>query len=603
MHQSSRSNGPVDADSALRWRVLLVTLVTLALALLALLRHGSLGDPVAWGLVAATAAGASYLGWLGRGRRAEQSLAAEIDSRRRAEQEVRAADRVKTEILANVSHELRTPIHGMMGMADLLLASGLPPAAHEKVETIDAAAQDLLRLVDDLLDYSRIEAGRLMLHPKDFSLRELLGKVVDLLGPGAVEKGLELRLAVAPELPEELRGDPARLRQVLFNLVGNAVKFTREGYVEVRAESRDAGGGAPRVRFVVRDTGIGIPPEARSLLFAAFTQAESSSSRRFGGAGLGLAICHRIVAWMGGELDFESSRGVGSTFWFELPLTPAEGAVHTASPAVPAPAPADRGSLRVLVVDDDALNRRIALGQLQVLGYQSGFAGSGERALEALTTEAYDAVLMDCQMPELDGYETTRRLRRREAAGSLATGSPASRRRLVVIAVTARAMRGERERCLASGMDDYLAKPFRGSELGRVLDRRLHAETGEPAAAADAEPPASSFRQRIDALRRLGEATGEGVLGPAITAYSTDGARLLGEMRAALAGGDAEALGKAAHGLVSTSGMLGAERLADLLREIEARALESRLDGLDELVEEAEAEIERFGERLSAVEP
>ncbi len=546
-------------------------------------------------------------------RRTEAVLAAEIARRREAEQEAHVADRAKSEFLAKMSHELRTPLSAVIGTADLLLGAGLAPDQHRHVEVITSSAESLLALIDDTLDFAKLEAGRLRLEAVDFRLRELVERVCELVAPVAAEKGIELDVEVDAGVPDALHGDPSRLRQILLNLVGNALKFTARGWVEIRVAEVGAAEEAPRERatrihFAVRDTGIGISPRDQRRIFETFYQADSISARRFAGSGLGLAISKQLIVRMGGEIGLESERGAGSTFWFRLPLVPARG-------ELPAPGTGggetgdrdpgtrrdvDRGRFRVLVVDDNTVSRRLALAHLEAAGYRTAEAADGRSALSRLEAERFDAVLMDCQLPNLDGYETARRWRRSEAERAATEGRA---RRTPVIAVTAHAIPGEREKCLAVGMDDYLAKPYRGAELRALLDRWLRPDAEGAAAGAAAAIRAPDFEERVAALGRLGEKTGQDVLGPAIAEYSNDRGKLLGRMSRALAGGDAAAVAQAAHALLASSGALGARHVVDLLREIGARALEGEFDGLDQLLDAAEAESERFGELLATVEP
>ena len=420
---------------------------------------------------------ADLLGLLGLGvlttacvqlhRRTEESLRQEIAIRKRAEQEARTANRLKSEFVANMSHEIRTPMNGILGMADLLQHSELSGRQKEQVDVIGSSAEALLALVDDILDLSKIEAGKLALYMAEFRLAQVVELAVRLLRPKAQKKGLRLDVDVRPEAPDRCLGDAKHLRQVLLNLLGNGVKFTPEGSVELRVEERSRKGNTSRVRFSVRDTGVGIPPRIQERLFTPFTQADGSSVRRFGGTGLGLAISRQLVELMGGEIGFESTYGEGSTFWFEVPLTTLE------SGGLPLPvlegkkrrkaSTVDRSKVRLLVVDDNPVNLMVAQQQLEHLGYATDAVEDGLAALEALERTSYDLVLMDCQMPGLDGYETTRRLRRAEG----------EMRHTAVVAVTAHAMKGERERCLESGMDDYIAKPYRTEDLAAVIERWL----------------------------------------------------------------------------------------------------------------------------------
>ena len=402
-------------------------------------------------------------------RMGERQLQAEIDVRKWAEQKARAADVAKSSFLANMSHEIRTPMNGVIGMVGLLLRSPLTEEQHEQAETIDACAQSLLTLVDDILDLSKIEAGRLQVQETDVALRALAEGIIRLLRPRALAKELALRLEVVPQLPEKVRADPARLRQVLLNLVGNAIKFTPRGTVEVRvAPEREAG----MVLFTVRDTGIGISLEDQARLFLPFSQVDSTTARRFGGSGLGLAISRRLVELMDGTIGVDSERGVGSTFWFRIPLRMPEVS-PAAGPATLAAAGRSkirqRPECRLLIVEDNEINRHVLLAQLAALGFAADAVPDGEEGLVALEHSAYDAVLMDCQLPGVDGYDTTRRLRRREESG----------RHTPVIAVTAHAMKGEREKCLAAGMDDYITKPVVLEQLAALLDRWVPPEAEE----------------------------------------------------------------------------------------------------------------------------
>lgn len=382
------------------------------------------------------------------------------------------ANRAKSQFLANMSHEIRTPLNGILGAAELLNKTDLAKAERSYLEIITSSGQNLLRVIDDILDFSKVEAGKLVLDPIDFDLPETVEKVQALLEYRAISKGIELRLEIMEGVPRFLRGDPARLRQVLVNLLDNAIKFTVAGQVKLLVEAKpQVDPGERWVRFSVKDTGIGISPVVQDQLFTPFTQADSSMTRRFGGTGLGLAISQRIAQMMGGKIAITSDLGQGTTFSFSARFFASanpEGKRSLDEGSAPQAAARPKRDYRVLLVEDDPINRMIAEHQLRALGYEVETAETGRQAL-AVLDRGFDAVLMDCQMPDLDGYETTHHIRQNEAPG----------KRLPVIAVTAHAMKGEKEKCLAAGMDDFISKPFGQEELTAVLKRWLE-QPGTP---------------------------------------------------------------------------------------------------------------------------
>lgn len=370
------------------------------------------------------------------------------------------ANRAKSAFLANMSHEVRTPMSGVLGIADLLLRTDLDARQRDDVNTISSSATALLRVIDDILDFSRIEAGKLELEAVDFDLQAICEEVVALFTPRTVAKGLHLELVTDGALPPRVRGDPTRLRQILINLVGNAVKFTDQGSVTLHVERANGGQSNARLRFAVVDTGIGMEPQKLPELFGAFRQADPSTTRLVGGTGLGLTISQRLVELMGGELSVQTAAGVGSTFSFEITLAVATAPSEEVPAAVAQDQETSRGEVRILVAEDNPVNRLVLLRQLAELGYTAATAvEDGRQALAALAQDSYQLVLMDCQMPGIDGYAATRTIRGGETGG-----------RMPIIAVTAHAMKGEQQRCLQAGMDDYLVKPFRRQDLAAKLE-------------------------------------------------------------------------------------------------------------------------------------
>jgi signal transduction histidine kinase/FixJ family two-component response regulator len=508
---------------------------------------------------------------------------------RLAKEAAEQADRAKTQFLANMSHEIRTPLAGVIGLSDLMLKSRLEGPQRDYASLIQSSSEGLLRLIDDILDLSKVEAGMLIYERVPFELRALLSELVGLLRFRAREKGIALETAVADGVPEWVEGDPARLRQVLLNLVGNAIKFTEHGRVELSVAAERGNGphdrsrtekGINRLVFRVRDTGIGIPQEAHGRIFSLFSQADNSTSRRFGGTGLGLAISRRIVEQMEGEIGFESNPGQGSLFWFWLPLVAAEPVLPAAERSTAASQPGGRPK-RILLAEDDPVNQLVTVRQLEAFGYQVEAVGTGLEALEALEQVPYDLVLMDCQMPELDGYETVQRIRARSG----------ERWRLPIVALTAHAMKEDLDRCLAAGMNDYVTKPFHPETLRRTLEQWL----APPAETAE-EPRLDP--SRLEGLRELARLGGRDILAELVAKF---GERpLLTSLREALGRGDREALKLIARQLKGSSSNLGAVRLARLCGELEEMAADAGLEACARQIAGIAEEYDRVLPELAA---
>lgn len=475
--------------------------------------------------------------------------------------QLRRKSDARAEFLAAMSHEIRTPMTGVLGMADLLAAQELTAEQRRYVDSMRSSGRHLVNVINDILDFSRIETGKLALEQVDFQMSEMIEQVRSLIHPMALEKGLAFDARLDPAAAAVVRGDPTRLRQILLNLAGNAVKFTSQGSVtlEVSGEADADAGGAARYRFQVRDTGIGIPPDKLEILFSPFTQADGSTARKYGGSGLGLAISRRLAEAMGGRIDVASDHGQGSVFTLEVPLAPGDPAYRKATGAATV---AQAWPQRILVAEDVEINRDILRLALGARGHHVAFAHDGAAALASVQREPFDMVLMDVQMPVMDGVEATRRIR--ALAGDAG--------RIPIIGLTANVMSQEQARYLQAGMDECLMKPIEWDRLDAAIARHSAAgrELAIAVAAVAAEEPAPSpvdvpllEERQIASLRNLGSETEFMMLMRSIM----ESAQKTADEIAAAA--DAKPMAAAAHRLKGSAGMGGLARVSVLAGMLE----------------------------------
>lgn len=375
----------------------------------------------------------------------------------KAKEAADAAVEAKAEFLANMSHEIRTPLNAIIGLTGILLNMDPRPDHKDYIETIRSSGDTLLAVINDILDFSKIDSGKMKLEYQPFDLISCTEESVDLVAHKAKEKGLSLSFRMDDSVPRTIIGDPTRFRQILINLLSNAVKFTEQGSIEVFATSKALDDGKCSLHIAVKDTGIGIPPDRMNKIFQSFSQADMSTTRRYGGTGLGLVISKRLVEVMGGEIGVESVEGIGSTFHFTLPVDIYSGYLPKPKETPPRRKSEGDANMRILLAEDNAVNQMVMLHMLKYLGYRADVAADGVEVLKAMELQSYDLVLMDIQMPEMDGFETAKEIRRRWPGGPM------------IVALTAYALEGDREKCLGAGMDDYISKPVKLNELANIL--------------------------------------------------------------------------------------------------------------------------------------